>query len=83
MEKQDFRNDSSSQEYLADWLGNNIALICPRETCNKTYIVSGFFPSKGQPRGERKCPNCGKSTGFYKGSKKANNLKVWVEWDSN
>jgi predicted Zn finger-like uncharacterized protein len=40
-----------------DWEGNNAAFHCPH--CGKVFIVSGSRVSGG----ERKCPNCGKSTG--------------------
>lgn len=39
-----------------DWEGNNAAFRCPH--CTKVFIVSGTRIHGGQ----RKCPNCGKST---------------------
>jgi len=39
-----------------DWEGSNAAFKCPH--CGKVYIVSGSQIH----RGERQCPQCGKST---------------------
>ena len=41
-----------------DWEGNAVALRCP--LCGKVFIVAStcFHGSK------KKCPNCGKSTGY-------------------
>jgi predicted RNA-binding Zn-ribbon protein involved in translation (DUF1610 family) len=41
-----------------DWEGNNAAFRCPH--CGKVYIVSGTI----HRRGGRRCPSCGKSTGY-------------------
>lgn len=40
---------------VADCLGNNCAVICPK--CQKAFCVSGFLNKKSP----RKCPHCGES----------------------
>jgi predicted RNA-binding Zn-ribbon protein involved in translation (DUF1610 family) len=46
-----------------DWVGNNAAFRCPH--CGKVFLVSGTRIQGGTPNrsSERKCPDCGKSTG--------------------
>jgi uncharacterized protein (DUF983 family) len=47
-------------EHVHDIWGNNAAVSCPE--CGRIFIVSGFLN-----KGERKCPNCGKSRAFFDG----------------
>ncbi len=48
--------------------GNNAAFCCP--ACQKVFVVSGFLDKNG-----RKCPGCGKSTGYVA------NETAFIEWE--
>ena len=54
-----------------DWEGNNAAFRCPH--CQKVFIVSG---SRRVHNGVRKCPHCGRSTGYC--DEKGNSARL--EW---
>lgn len=54
----------SAEEQGFDFVGNNAAFTCP--VCKKVFLVSGLIH-----RGERKCPSCGKSTGYVSGGQKS------------
>ena len=56
-----------------DWEGNNAAFRCPH--CGKVFIVSAPIH-----RGERKCPNCGMSTGRCDINGKKSGGKASFEW---
>ena len=49
--------DRTKHSLDEDWEGNNAAFRCPH--CGKVFIVSGSRVHTG----ERKCPECEKSTG--------------------
>ena len=55
-----------------DWEGNNIAFKCPH--CDKVFIISEIVH-----KGERECPNCGKSAGKVKGGRKSGG-NASLEW---
>ena len=55
-----------------DWEDDHAAFTCP--LCEKVFIVSGAVHG-----GERKCPNCGKSTGHVSGPR-GNEGRAWLEW---
>ena len=60
-----------------DWEGNNAAFRCP--VCTKVFIVN----STEMHHGERKCPDCQKSTARITGGRKSGG-KASIEWpDSN
>ena len=56
-----------------DWQGNNASFTCP--VCGKVFIVSGIIH-----RGERDCPQCGRSKGKVKGGKKSGGTAS-IEWE--
>jgi hypothetical protein len=67
--------DKDHQARDEDWYGNNAAFTCP--LCSKVFIVSQILNEPGEPKGRRKCPSCGKSTGIVD----ANGARV--EWFQN
>lgn len=56
--------DPKNLSNAEDWEGNNIAFSCP--VCTKVFIVSQIVH-----RGNRDCPNCGKSTGVVTGGRES------------
>jgi hypothetical protein len=69
-------NNPANHEANEDWEGNNVAFTCP--ICKKVFIVSG---APIIHNGIRKCPACGKSTGYVEGGRKSGG-RAWIEWQS-
>lgn len=65
--------DPNKLLFNEDWLGNNAAFCCP--VCGKVFIVSSMINKNG-----RKCPVCGKSTGFCKGGQLSGGI-AYIEWE--
>jgi len=47
-----------------DWEGNDAAFTCPK--CGKVFLVSGQLHAQ-----VRKCPACGRATGFVSSGRKS------------
>lgn len=64
--------DPSDPARDEDWEGNNAAFTCPK--CGKIFIVSAMLHPQG-----RKCPHCGKATGFVVGGRQGGG-SAYVDW---
>jgi hypothetical protein len=56
-----------------DWVGNNAAFKCPH--CDKVFLVSALIH-----RGNRRCPECNRSTGKCDSKGKAKGGAASLEW---
>jgi len=54
-----------------DWMGNNAAFRC--DSCQRTYVVSGFLHRNGRP-----CPFCGRTVAHTEGSR-GDGGSAWIE----
>jgi hypothetical protein len=71
MERRELDPDNLAKS--EDWQGNNVAFTCP--ACDRVFLVSERIHG-----GKRRCPDCGKVTGFVTGGAKSGG-SAWIESD--